>query len=328
MPKISVVMSVFNGEAWLQEAIDSILTQTFRDFEFIIIDDGSTDRSAEIIRSFADKRIILVRQKNSGLAAALNQGILLAKSELIARMDADDISFPERLQTQVSFLDQHHEIVGLGSGAIYIDEQGKDVAPVFMPEQHADILAWLPESPFIHPSVMFRKDAFYRAGQYLNEFVCAQDAVLFNRMAREGRLHNLRQPLLRYRITRNAVSRRTEEQRMLLREIIRRTVATNSVAAEDARALAAMRSAATTEQKNFAYHFFLAKLHLWNGNNRMARKHLADAARFSDDHKSLLPVRFLALLPAAFTSMVKYIFAKYKQFMAPGSSESTGRGKQ
>ncbi|HMM61548.1 MAG TPA: glycosyltransferase family A protein, partial [Candidatus Rifleibacterium sp.] len=97
MPEISVVMSVYNSEAWLREAVASILAQTFTDFEFIIINDGSTDGSLDIIESFRDSRIVLVNQENAGLAAALNRGVQFAKASLIARMDADDVSLPERL---------------------------------------------------------------------------------------------------------------------------------------------------------------------------------------------------------------------------------------
>jgi glycosyltransferase involved in cell wall biosynthesis len=306
-------MSVFNGAAWLREAIESILAQTFKDFEFIIIDDGSIDESAQIVRSYEDERIVFFCQENQGLASALNKGISLSRSDLIARMDADDISFPKRLETQFRFLQQNPEIIGLGSGAIYTDEQGHEIAPVFMPETYEEILEWLPESPFIHPSVIFRKDSFYRAGQYLPAFSRAQDMVLFNQMAKLGRLHNLKEPLLKYRITRSAASRITEEQKSHLRQIIKRVITNNYVDPEDAEALLKMRSKTTPEQKSFSYYFLLAKLQLWHGQSMAARKNFAAAAIFCDKQKDLLPFRLLSLLPGSVVKMGKQFYDKYKQ---------------
>jgi len=114
-------MSVFNGERYLREAIDSILQQTFVDFEFIIIDDGSTDSSASIMSSYADRRIRVIRQKNRGLSAALNVGLKAAEGRYIARMDADDVSLPHRFGRQYLFLETHPQCVAVGSNAIIID---------------------------------------------------------------------------------------------------------------------------------------------------------------------------------------------------------------
>lgn len=116
-PQISVIMSVYNGEKYLREAIDSILNQTFTHFEFIIVNDGSTDKSLNIIKSYNGSRIILVQQENKGLAAALNEGIKIAKGKYIAMMDADDISLPTRLEKQIQFMEAHPEYVAIGSWA-------------------------------------------------------------------------------------------------------------------------------------------------------------------------------------------------------------------
>ncbi len=115
-PRVTVLMSVYNGEKYLREAIDSILNQTFKDFEFLIIDDGSTDSSADIIRSYTDFRIRLIQnEKNIGLTRSLNKGLKLAKGEYIARMDVDDISLPIRFEKQVSFLDKYEDVKLVGS---------------------------------------------------------------------------------------------------------------------------------------------------------------------------------------------------------------------
>ncbi len=126
-PVISVILPVYNGEAYLALAVDSILVQTFRDFELIAVHGGSTDRSPEILRDFADRdmRVRVVRQDGKGLVGALNQGIALARGELLARMDADDIAHPDRFATQVAFLRGNPDIAVVGSAMTLIDEAGR-----------------------------------------------------------------------------------------------------------------------------------------------------------------------------------------------------------
>ena len=129
-PELSVVMAIYNGREFLREAIDSVLSQTMRDFEFVIVDDGSTDGSHSIVESYSDPRIRIISQENTGLAQALNNGISESKGEFIARMDQDDICLPERFAVQLEFLKNHHDVVAVGCGAIYMDESGKSVCPV------------------------------------------------------------------------------------------------------------------------------------------------------------------------------------------------------
>src|SRR5688500_9607984 len=121
-PIISVVLPVYNSENYIKEAIDSILNQTFKDFELIIINDGSVDRSAEVIQAIKDSRIVYVDQQNSGLAATLNRGIQMARGKYIARQDNDDISIPERLDMQVNFMENNPGVALLGTCAEIIDE--------------------------------------------------------------------------------------------------------------------------------------------------------------------------------------------------------------
>ena len=116
MPRVSVVMPAYNAEKYIGEAIDSILNQTFTDFEFIIIDDGSSDRTADIVKSYSDPRIrLLANERNSGIVASLNRGIQKATGKYIARMDADDYSRLDRIKKQVDFLDNHPEVIALGT---------------------------------------------------------------------------------------------------------------------------------------------------------------------------------------------------------------------
>ena len=125
-PKVTVLMSVYNGEKYLQEAIDSILEQTFKDFEFLIINDGSTDKTGEILESYHDLRIkIINNEKNIGLTKSLNKGLKLARGEYIARQDADDISMPERLEKEVEFLETHQDYAVVGAFAKIINKNSE-----------------------------------------------------------------------------------------------------------------------------------------------------------------------------------------------------------
>lgn len=196
-------MSVYNGERYLREALDSILAQTFAGFEFIIIDDGSSDNTWSILRNYAaqDSRIVLMRNEtNVGLAASLSGGLELAQSEYIARMDADDISLPERLATQVAFLDEHPDIGVVGCAACVIDAEGSPARVTDLPTMHGLILWSLCfHSPFVHPSVVFRKSVIERVGGYDDTLLVNQDRDLWQRLSSVTRFENLPDVLLLYR---------------------------------------------------------------------------------------------------------------------------------
>ena len=125
MPKVSVIMTVYNGERYLQEAVDSILVQTFKDFEFIIVDDGSTDNTAEVLADCKDPRIKVVKQEHQGMAQGRNRGVEEACGEYIAIMDADDVSLPERLEVLADFLDQRKDVGGVSTGSLLANEHGE-----------------------------------------------------------------------------------------------------------------------------------------------------------------------------------------------------------
>jgi glycosyltransferase involved in cell wall biosynthesis len=160
-PKVSIIMSVYNGLPYLHEAIESILSQTFRDFEFIIINDGSTDGTKEILEQYSgiDKKIVLVHQRNMGLTLSLNKALSIANGMYIARQDADDISLSHRIQMQVSFLDKYPDVGLLGTGIETIGEKTKKGKIFIYPEEHKMLVeSWLLKlrDPFPHTSVMFR----------------------------------------------------------------------------------------------------------------------------------------------------------------------------
>ena len=206
LPKISVLMSVYNGEQYLHEAINSILNQTFADFEFIIVDDGSNDSSHTIIKSYDDKRIKYIKNEvNIGLSKSLNIAISLAKGKYIARMDADDLSYPERFAKQINFLDSNHDITICGT---QMNELGKIYQVSNFPLTHNEMcIALLSGNPLAHPSVMWRKEDFDKKDFKYNEaYKTTQDYELWSRVLYKLKGANLNESLLHYRAHDNQVS--------------------------------------------------------------------------------------------------------------------------
>lgn len=203
MPRVTVLMSVYNGDRYLLESIESILNQTFRDFELLIINDGSTDKTREIILSLNDPRIRLVdNEQNIGLTQSLNKGLRLAKGDFVARQDADDLSVPERLQQQVDFLDQHPEVALLGTWHQEVDVNGNPTGVWDLPSSWID-LRWaiLFYTPFVHSSIMMRKDLVLSKVGFYNEVLSySQDYELWSRITDSLPAFSLSQRLVKTRI--------------------------------------------------------------------------------------------------------------------------------
>jgi hypothetical protein len=202
-PLVSVVMVVRDVERYLAEAIESILGQTFTDFELIILDFGSTDRSKEIAADYAarDRRISLHETPTCGLAEARNAGSALAQGKYIAVQDADDVSLADRLQCEVEFMEKHPEIGLLGTAAQWIDGEGKPLWVFPFPTEDAEIRSALATMcPFMHTSVLMRRDTFLAVGGYRAAFTRSQDYDLWLRIAERFRCANLKQILVKYRL--------------------------------------------------------------------------------------------------------------------------------
>ena len=198
-PKVSVVMSVFNGALWVDEAIESIAKQSVRDWEFIIIDDGSTDETPQILAKWAanDSRIRVFTTANQGLTRALNRALELTKGSYIARQDADDRSYPTRLERQTDFLDRHPDVVLLGTGAKLLGEKRTPFRTAIQPAHDVDIARKMQkQNAFFHSSVMMRGAAIRQAGGYDPDFVRAQDYELWFRLMEQGKAANLSEALI------------------------------------------------------------------------------------------------------------------------------------
>ncbi len=196
-----MLLSVHNGAEHLAASINSVLEQTFEGFELLVIDDGSTDGTADIIRDFSDGRIRCIHHStNRGLIASLNEGLEAAHGQHVARMDADDICHPRRLEMQHGFLEAHPDVGVVGSGVRFIDQNGRP-GPVYQfPEEH-DLILWALAfiCPMVHPSVMMRRDLVLSAGGYTTTAVHAEDYDLWCRLSTRTRLANLPQVLLNLR---------------------------------------------------------------------------------------------------------------------------------
>lgn len=208
-PKLSVIMSVYNGEKYLREAIQSILDQSFSDFEYIIINDGSTDCTAKILASFDDQRIkIITNQQNIGLTAALNKGLVLAKGEYIARMDADDVSLSFRFKKQIDILDNNSNVVLVSGNIDLINSEGK-VWYKIRRNRHPGIVAWfLLFYNYLggHSQVMFRRQLVSYLGGYSKEYRYSQDHDLWQRLSNEGDIVILPEVILLCRCHNESVS--------------------------------------------------------------------------------------------------------------------------
>lgn len=238
VPRVSVVMSVFNDEAYLAEAVESVLGQTFTDFEFLIVNDGSSDGSANILQDFAakDDRVRIIEQDNQGLTKALNRGLAEATGEFIARMDGDDVCELERFEKQIYFLDENPQIVALGTSAIYVDEDGNKMFKREVPLCHEDIeqAHFLSKGGYIiHPTAMIRRSSILQIGGYREEFRYAQDYDLWLRLAENGLLQNLEEALLKYRVSRHAITaKKSRQQQDCVRRIFESTLRRRKVTVE------------------------------------------------------------------------------------------------
>jgi glycosyltransferase involved in cell wall biosynthesis len=203
-PLISVLTPVFNGVPYMETAIQSVLDQTVRDFEYILMDDGSTDRSLEFLRAFAgkDPRLHVVSREYRNYVRALNEGLAMARGEFVARMDADDIALPDRFEKQVRYLREHPECVVVGGRVLLIDAEGAPLREMCVEQTHEEI-----DGAHIagrgcmitHPAMMARREAMIAIGGYRTEFQCAEDLDLFLRMAEYGKIANLPDVVLLYR---------------------------------------------------------------------------------------------------------------------------------
>jgi glycosyltransferase involved in cell wall biosynthesis len=210
-----VVVAVHNGAPLVRDAVASVLAQTAGDLELIVVDDGSTDETAAILDAVRDPRTHVLRESHQGLTRSLNRALAAARAPLIARLDADDVALPDRLERQRAFLAAHPEVGLVGTGAREVDPAGRLLAVVRPPVDDLTIRRRLiRENPFVHSSVMVRRAALDEAGGYDPAFPVAQDYDLWMRLARVTRLANLPEPLVVRCLTPGRVSAVRDDDRL------------------------------------------------------------------------------------------------------------------
>ena len=260
-PKVSVLMPVYNGERYLREAVESILNQTYSDFEYIILDDGSSDSTGSILDEYAarDRRIVLAHNEtNIGIARSLNRGLELARGEYIARMDADDVSLPGRLAAQVVFLDAHPEVGVLGTAARLSDQKGILGREIRFPVDHV-LLRWrlcFFKNPINHPTVMMRKTRVLMVNGYDPNLDTAQDHNLWCRLSGVTRLANLSDVYLYIRAHEDNISlkKAAEQQKTAIensRQLLSTILGENISLASLEGAIRAVRSAKDANSRDY-----------------------------------------------------------------------------
>jgi glycosyltransferase involved in cell wall biosynthesis len=214
-PAVSILMGVRDGARWLRDAVESVWAQTCGDLELIVVDDGSTDATPDLLASFRDPRLRVERQLRAGLARALNRSLGLARGPLIARLDADDLALPERIARQRAFLDAHPEVGVLGTGAREVDADGRELRTIRPPQDDRAIRrALIRRNPFVHSSMMMRRALVEQVGGYDPSFPVAQDYDLWLRLSGVTRMANLPEPLVVRRLVPGRVTLERDSARL------------------------------------------------------------------------------------------------------------------
>ncbi len=199
-PRVSIILPVYNGQRYIETSVKSLLSQSYKDFELIIINDGSTDKTEQIIRQIHDSRLKIISRPNKGLVKTLNEGIQQAKGEFIARQDADDLSLPDRLEKQITFLDSHKQVGLVGTNYTIIDEQDADLVTTDIFTHPDDLsVAEIISNQYGHGSIVMRNALVRKAKGYDARVGHVEDYDLFIRMSRLAKIANLPESLYKWR---------------------------------------------------------------------------------------------------------------------------------
>ncbi|HLA59072.1 MAG TPA: glycosyltransferase [Puia sp.] len=300
--KITVLMPAYNTENYIREAIDSVLNQTFRDFELLIINDGSTDQTEHIIRSISDPRIVLVTQPNAGVSAALNTGIGLAKGEFIARFDADDVCYPNRLELQYQFVRDNPDYVLIGSDAVYTDKSGEELFYYScIGHTNEEIQTSIRQyCPFIHSSVLYRTDIVRELGGYDLRAHTFEDYRLWIKFIGKGKVCNFNSPLIYVRLNPESITvdekLRGKRFESLKKEMAfaKQSISEN----QENELLEILKSQNFSTFKHYSYYILIAKKYLWNNTDaKKVRKNLKMALRFKPVNTTIIKLFLFSLLP-------------------------------
>lgn len=312
--QVTVLMPAYNTEAYIAEAIESVLQQTFTNFEFLIINDGSTDNTEQIIRSYNDPRIVLVNQKNGGVSNALNTGLSQARGKYIARFDADDICYPDRLQEQFDFMEKNTDYILIGSDVNYMDKNGEFLF-------FYSNIAHTPEDivekirvycPFIHSSVFYRTEVVKQLGGYDVRAHTFEDYYLWIKLIKAGKSCNFKKPAISVRLNPESV---TVDERLRGKRFgfVKKEMLFGPPEAMDLyeqELLAILKSQNFHAFKQYTYYTLIAKKFLWNNYNpSKARKNAMTAIRLKPLSISNWGIWAMSFLPQ---KMILKIYQKAK----------------
>lgn len=308
-PSVTVLMPVYNCENYIAEAIRSVLNQVYTDFEFLIVNDGSTDTTAKIISSFKDERIrVIDLGSNKGIAVALNAGLLQAKGKYIARFDADDVCFPRRLSIQFGFLVAHEDYVVAGSNAEYINQRGEHLF-------HFKCLAYSDvelkknirkQCPFIHSSVMYKKEAVLQAGGYSLLAHNFEDYLLWIRLKAFGKFYNINHSLIRVRFNPQSVTIDERHRGKAFRKLKRSIIERGDITKEEGQFLSGLIKRQNVQKiKESSYYSLCGKKYLLNNHQPVkARASFLKAIKIHPVRLENYALFFLSFLPASFIQIL------------------------
>lgn len=317
MPEISVIMCAYNAEKTILESINSIIIQSFSDIELIIIDDGSTDNTKKIIDNVKDSRILFLQQENTGPSVARSNGIKNSRGEYIAILDADDVAFQNRLEMQISFLQNHPDYVLIGSNAEVVDRNNEYIYTSNLPLSWEEIKNCFPNPPFYHSSVMYLKNAYQLCGGYytLNKLYIFEDALLFNKMKNIGKMANIKEPFIRYRLMPDSASVRSEKDASKIMTIYQEIIKENFLSEKNLSRLATIKENVDQQERLRAYYLLIAKKYLWNNYRpKQARMNLKNAIKINPFKADQIVLLLMSLLPKKLVFGMYYLKRRYKNF--------------
>jgi glycosyltransferase involved in cell wall biosynthesis len=303
-PDITVLMPAYNAEKYIGEAISSVLQQTFINFELLIVNDGSTDNTATVIRSFNDARITIINQSNQGVAAALNNGLKAAKADYIARFDADDICLPERLRVQFDFLSKHPDYIVAGSDADYIDMNNEFVFSYISPAYTNEEIQKKKyiTCPFVHSTIIFKKTAVLEAGGYNVHAHTFEDHLLWPKILKEGKGYNLSQTLVKVRLNPGSVTIDEKWRCWRFHKIKNNAIKNGNITETEGEELnRVLKQQDIRKIKEGSYYELLAKKYLWNNYQpQKARENLKKTLLLKPMSLSSYCLLFLSYMPSGF----------------------------
>lgn len=322
--KLSVLMPAYNVAPYIGEAVKSVLQQSFSDFELLVINDGSTDATESVVRSFNDDRIVLLHQPNRGIAAALNTGLRNATAGLVVRFDADDICYPHRLATQYCYMMGHPSCVLAGSAVDYITENGEYVFTHYPAAgSNSEIRQLVKKScPFIHSSVIYQKKAVLKHGGYNPRAHSFEDHLLWRSLVQEGDVVNLPEPLVKVRFNPASITIDEQWRPRLFHQIKNQVMEENRISeAQGQTLLQIIRGQNKLVLKEGAYHALLAKKFLWNNHQpqkaRACLKAVLQSHRF---HLESYAFFALSYLPGGLLQRVYKTFKQTPSYALPATT--------